>query len=294
MKDIYRKALNKTTPSQKAVSKAKALYDSPAVTYEKAGNITELKPKKKSHAYKGVIAASLAVALTLGAIFGCGMLSAGNTDGTAPQNGFIITANAAEITHEQSASIALDDGAMNYGYGGDFGEPVFDYNTIFPIKCEGTSIDTVTYSISNSAFQIAYLDNSPVLSGTELENTLNVGSHSPKARNGETVYIKQYSSFTLAYGNQESDNFAIDIVGLTNLSSDEHDIIFTDVQNVEEEVKFFNNLLKDSVIDVAVKFNDGTIQHEKILIGCEARPYTDGPKSGVEPVITFSLAPSET
>lgn len=294
MKEIYRKALNKTTPSQKAVSKAKALYDSPAVTYEKAGNITELKPKKKSHAYKGVIAASLAVALTLGAIFGSGMLTTGNTDGTQPRYGFIITANAAEITHEQPASITLDDGAMNYGYGGDFGEPVFDYNTVFPIKCEGTNIDTITYSISNSAFQIAYLDNSPVLSGTELENTLNVGSHSPKAHNGETTYIKQYSSFTLSYDNQESDNFAIDIVGLTNLSSEDHDIMFADDPNVEEEVKFFNNLLKSTVIDVAVKFNDGTIQNEKILIGCEAKPYTNSPKSGVEPVITFSLAPAES
>lgn len=293
MKDIYRRALNKTTSSQQAKDKAKALYASAAVTAESTDNIIQLKPKRKPHAYRGVIAASLAVVLSLSAIFGGGMLGAGNTDGTAPQNGFIITANAAEITHEQPASITLDDGAMNYGYGSDFGEPVFDYNTIFPIKCEGTNIDTVTYSISDSAFQIAYLDNNPILSGTELENTLNVGSHSPKAHNGETVYIKQYSSFTLGYDNQESDNFAIDIVGLTNLSSEEHDIMFADDPNVEEEVKFFNNLLKDSVIDVAVKFNDGTIQHEKILIGCEARPYTDGPKSGVEPVITFSLAPSE-
>lgn len=293
MKDIYRKALNKTTPSQKAVSKAKALYDSSAITAESTDNITRLKPKKKSHAYKGIIAAGLAVALTLGAVFGSSILTTGNTDGTQPQYGFIITANAAEITHEQSASITLDDGAMNYGYGGDFGEPVFDYNTVFPIKCKGTNIDTVTYSISNSAFQISYLDNNPVLSGTELENTLNVGSHSPKAHNGKTTYIKQYSSFTLSYDNQESDNFIIDIVGLTHLSEEEYDILFSDVQ-IEEEAKFFNNLLKDSVIDVAVKFNDGTIQHEKILIGCEARPYTDGPKSGVEPVITFSLAPSET
>ena len=293
MKDIYRKALNKTTPSQKAVSKVKALYDSPAVTYEKAGNITELKPKKKSHAYKGIIAAGLAVALTLGAVFGSSILTTGNTDGTQPQYGFIITANAAEITHEQSASIALDDGAMNYGYGGDFGEPVFDYNTVFPIKCKGTNIDTVTYSISNSAFQISYLDNNPVLSGTELENTLNVGSHSPKAHNGKTTYIKQYSSFTLSYDNQESDNFIIDIVGLTHLSEEEYDILFSDVQ-IEEEAKFFNNLLKSTVIEVTVKFSDGTTQNEKILIGCEARPYTDGPKSGVEPVITFSLAPSET
>ena len=293
MKDIYKKALNKTTPSQKAVSKAKALYDSSAITAESTDNITRLKPKKKSHAYKGIIAAGLAVALTLGAVFGSSILTTGNTDGTQPQYGFIITANAAEITHEQSASITLDDGAMNYGYGGDFGEPVFDYNTVFPIKCKGTNIDTVTYSISNSAFQISYLDNNPVLSGTELENTLNVGSHSPKAHNGKTTYIKQYSSFTLSYDNQESDNFIIDIVGLTHLSEEEYDILFSDVQ-IEEEAKFFNNLLKDSVIDVAVKFNDGTIQHEKILIGCEARPYTDGPKSGVEPVITFSLAPSET
>ncbi|MGN0455785.1 MAG: hypothetical protein ACI4F2_02910 [Acutalibacteraceae bacterium] len=294
MKEIYRRALNKTTPSQKAVSKAKALYDSSAVTAESTDNITQLKPMRKPRAYKGVIAASLAVVLSLGAIFGGGLLAAGNTGGTQPQYGFIITANAAEITHEQPASITLDDGAMNYGYGGDFGEPVFDYNTVFPIKCEGTNIDTITYSISNSAFQIAYLDNSPVLSGTELENTLNVGSHSPKAHNGETTYIKQYSSFTLSYDNQESDNFAIDIVGLRNLSSEEHDIMFADDPNVEEEVKFFNNLLKDSVIDVAVKFNDGTIQNEKILIGCETKPYTDGPKSGIEPVITFSLAPDES
>lgn len=293
MKDIYRKALNKTTPSQKAVSKAKALYDSSAITAESTDNITRLKPKKKSHAYKGIIAAGLAVALTLGAVFGSSILTTGNTDGTQPQYGFIITANAAEITHEQSASIALDDGAMNYGYGGDFGEPVFDYNTVFPIKCKGTNIDTVTYSISNSAFQISYLDNNPVLSGTELENTLNVGSHSPKAHNGKTTYIKQYSSFTLSYDNQESDNFIIDIVGLTHLSEEEYDILFSDVQ-IEEEAKFFNNLLKSTVIEVTVKFSDGTTQNEKILIGCEARPYTDGPKSGVEPVITFSLAPSET
>ena len=94
-----------------------------------------------------------------------------------------------------------------------------------------------------------------MLSGTELENTLNVGAHSPKAHNGKTTYIKQYSSFTLSYDNQESDNFIIDIVGLTHLSEEEYDILFSDVQNIEEEAKFFNNLLKDSVIDVAVKFN---------------------------------------
>lgn len=293
MKEIYKRAMNKTTPSQSAKDKVKALYDSSAITAESTDNITRLKPKKKSHAYKGIIAAGLAVALTLGAVFGSSILTTGNTDGTQPQYGFIITANAAEITHEQSASIALDDGAMNYGYGGDFGEPVFDYNTVFPIKCKGTNIDTVTYSISNSAFQISYLDNNPVLSGTELENTLNVGSHSPKAHNGKTTYIKQYSSFTLSYDNQESDNFIIDIVGLTHLSEEEYDILFSDVQ-IEEEAKFFNNLLKSTVIEVTVKFSDGTTQNEKILIGCEARPYTDGPKSGIEAVITFSLAPSET
>ena len=293
MKEIYKRAMDKTTPSQNAKDKAKALYASAALTAESTDNITQLKPMRKSRAYKGVIAASLAVVLSLGAIFGGGLLAAGNTGGTQPQYGFIITANAAEITHEQPASISLDDGAMNYGYGGDFGEPVFDYNTVFPIKCKGTNIDTVTYSISNSAFQISYLDNNPVLSGTELENTLNVGSHSPKAHNGKTTYIKQYSSFTLSYDNQESDNFIIDIVGLTHLSEEEYDILFSDVQNIEEEAKFFNNLLKSTVIEVTVKFSDGNTQNEKILIGCEARPYTDGPKSGVEPVITFSLAPSE-
>lgn len=296
MKETYKRALNKTQASQKAKDRAYNLFEEMPDS-SKETNITPIKQaKKKRRKSHGVLAASLAFVLSLGAILGTGIISSNNSTSVTPTDGipnsFILTANAAEITSDNSVSVALDDGAMNFSGGGDEGATHIAYNTIFPLKCEGANIDTVTYSISNSAFQIAYLDNSPVVEGTELESTLNVGSHSPKGHDGQVTYIKQYSSFTLDYDNQESDNFSIDIIGTADLSENDFNVIFGDSYDVEAEVEVTDKLLENTVIDITVKFTDGTTQNEKVSIKCEAQPYVDGPKSGVAACITFSFANS--
>ncbi|MCQ4021497.1 MULTISPECIES: hypothetical protein [unclassified Ruminococcus] len=99
------------------------------------------------------------------------------------------------------------------------------------------------------------------------------------------------------YENQEADDFCIDIVGVTDLSKEEYNQLFGDIEDISEdvetEVKIFNKLLKNTLIDVTVKFTDGTTQTQTVVIGCEAKPYSDAPKSGIAQCIMFSLAQDE-
>lgn len=300
MKNTYKNAVDKIQAPQKSKTKAYNLYDKVNCADNKV-NITPIAQVKHTKKKRySILAASLAFVLSLGAIVGSGFISSNNitptssADGSkapasSPQNSFILTANAAEITHENSASIALNDGGMSYGGGGDEDPTHLYYNTILPIKCEGENIESITYSTDNIAFQLSYLDNNPIIDGAELENYMNAGSHSPMTHEGQTVYTKQYSSITLAYDNQESDNFCIDIVGLADISEDEFNSIFGDLVEPEAVCEVFNKILENTVIDTTITFTDGTTQNEKIGIHFEVKPYQEGPKSGDEPCLVLSL-----
>lgn len=50
-----------------------------------------------------------------------------------------------------------------------------------------------------------------------------------------------------------------------------------------------NRMLKDFSIDAKVKFTDGTVQTQTVVLECEAIHYAEGPRSGIVPFITFSI-----
>ena len=110
---------------------------------EKKEKIIPMKNRKSNHIKRNVIAASLALALLFGAVFGISALS-------PKESPFIITVNAAEIFDSGYTPV----GTLN-GVGGDFHEEndevTMTYSFAFNIRVEGEKVDDVLYTVKNGS-----------------------------------------------------------------------------------------------------------------------------------------------
>lgn len=307
--------MNKTQPSQKSKEKAYKLFEQATQNVTASGKVTPIsaaKPKRKK--LNRTIAASLAFVAALGAVFGGSLITTGggspltepsgaasSANGTAQtetahQNGFILTANAAEVTRgENSVTVSLDNGFLSCS--GDEKTKLTAYNVLFPLQCEGENIDTITYSISNAQFFVHTLNNSDmIVSAVKADKEINAGFHSPKNSDplGDDYMTEdQYSSFTVKYSNQVSNDVSIDIIGERTLSEEDYTAIFQsggyDVDAIAEVNK---KLLGDACIDITVQYTDGTTETQRITISSEVTYFDDEYKPEYVPAITFALADS--
>ena len=213
-----------------AVSKIKA----PEGAVEKMLKTAESFEKKEKVIHmkkwiKGAVAASLAVAVTAGAIIGFNLFG-------GKANSFVMTVNAAEITKDNPVSVGLGEGGMSIAPKDDGMEYYID----LPLYVKGEHIKSVTYSVDKDAIAVhCRKDNNPVIDGdvvSESIDTLFDQTHiaddmkvleTAMENEGQSVvetnsleekllnsYVgKKYSSITLAYDNQNPDGCAIGIVG---------------------------------------------------------------------------------
>ena len=260
-----------------AVSKIKA----PEGAVEKTLKTAESFEKKEKVIHmkkwiKGAVAASLAVAVTAGAVIGFNLFG-------GKANSFVMTVNAAEITKDNPVSVGLGEGGMSIAQKDDGMEYYID----LPLYVKGEHIKSVTYSVDKDAIAVhCRKDNNPVIDGdvvSESIDTLFDQTHiaddmkaleATMKNEGQSVvetnsleekllnsYVgKKYSSITLAYDNQNPDGCAIGIVGKSTVEP------VSDDESLEAKSKQLDSMIGNTLY-CTVTFDDGTAQKQSIHIG---------------------------
>ena len=251
-----------------AVSKIKA----PEGAVEKMLKTAESFEKKEKVIHmkkwiKGAVAASLAVAVTAGAVIGFNLFG-------GKANSFVMTVNAAEITKDNPVSVGAtkDDG--------------MEYYIDLPLSVKGENIKSVTYSVDKDAIAVhCRKDNNPVIDGdvvsesidtlfdvkyieddqkaleTATENDRQSGFEKHSAEEILNCYEgKKYSSITLAYNNQNPDGCAIGIVGKNTNEP------VPDDESLGAKAKQLDSMIRNTLY-CTVTFDDGTVQKQSIHIG---------------------------
>ncbi|MCH5299582.1 MAG: hypothetical protein J1E96_07460 [Ruminococcus sp.] len=277
MNEKYYKAIDSLTPRDESVKKTIE-----AVTKaSQSGKVIEMKTRKinKKFAAISAVAASLAVIITCGAFFYPGAnLSENNLSPStaAKQNGFFMTAYAAEATDDEAKSnkITSDDFVkigkfvpticfiMQENSEIDQMSGLFN----FDLKCEGENIDKVTYKIENSTFCIKN-NYKPVISRDDKSRL-----DKEEIIVGEEGEYSYYNSYTVNYDNQpDLSKYAddikspIQILGSINYKLKEGGEART---NTEWKNKISKSVLKDTTITVTATFNDGSTESQKLQLNC--------------------------
>ncbi|MGN1127175.1 MAG: hypothetical protein ACI4RI_07015 [Ruminococcus sp.] len=259
---IYKNALDKTKPSEQCKNNAKELYDK--INCNREDNIVSIETKRKSRKRPlAVLAASLAMVLTLGGVMTFGM----SKSETGTNNSFVLSVNAAEVTRNNSAVMNISDGSGLAMGEGDDGNVTF--SAYLPIGCKGDNIDTITYEINRGAFDIATPEgDKTIVDGKKVPmmNTPRSGS--------ENDIFNDYSSFTVNYNNQPNDDVTVSIVGDSDKLPEKDreyiknhiDELFNLDENtsLDRQKEVTDRLLGDIVIKATVKFKDGTTQTQSI------------------------------
>ncbi|MBQ2537538.1 MAG: hypothetical protein II550_03570 [Ruminococcus sp.] len=263
----YTQAVSKIKAPEGAVEKMLKTAES----FEKKEKVIHMKKWIKS-----AVAASVAVAVTAGAIIGFNLLG-------SKANSFVMTVNAAEITKDNPISVGIGEGGMSIATKDDGMEYYID----LPISVKGEHIKSVTYSVDKDAIAVhCRKDNNPVIDGdvvSESIDTLFDQTHiaddmkvleTAMENEGQSVvetnsleekllnsYVgKKYSSITLAYDNQNPDGCAIGIVGKRTNEP------VPDDESLEAKAKQLDSIIGNTLY-CTVTFDDGTAQKQSIHIG---------------------------
>ena len=263
----YTQAVSKIKAPEGAVEKMLKTAES----FEKKEKVIHMKKWIKS-----AVAASVAVAVTAGAIIGFNLLG-------SKANSFVMTVNAAEITKDNPISVGIGEGGMSIATKDDGMEYYID----LPLSVKGENIKSVTYSVDKDAIAVhCRKDNNPVIDGdvvSESIDTLFDQTHiaddmkvleTAMENEGQSVvetnsleekllnsYVgKKYSSITLAYDNQNPDGCAIGIVGKSTVEP------VSDDESLEAKSKQLDSMIGNTLY-CTVTFDDGTAQKQSIHIG---------------------------
>ena len=263
----YTQAVSKIKAPEGAVEKMLKTAES----FEKKEKVIHMKKWIKS-----AVAASVAVAVTAGAIIGFNLLG-------SKANSFVMTVNAAEITKDNPISVGIGEGGMSIATKDDGMEYYID----LPLSVKGENIKSVTYSVDKDAIAVhCRKDNNPVIDGdvvSESIDTLFDQTHiaddmkvleTAMENEGQSVvetnsleekllnsYVgKKYSSITLAYDNQNPDGCAIGIVGKRTNEP------VPDDESLEAKANRLDTIIGNTLYCTVI-FDDGTEQKQSIQIG---------------------------
>ena len=134
--------------------------------------------------------------------------------------------------------------------------------------CEGDNIESITYSISEGAFQIVKRPNDTILTSyEEYDGSLSTGlvgdKDSDTLDNPVSVY-GLYKSFTVSYDNQSNDHTWINICNETDRS---WDFLYGKDMTLEDRVDAIEEMMQNVVITCTVHYTDGTSEDAFITIG---------------------------
>lgn len=258
MNNDYKSALEKITLSQSEKEKAKALFNK-----RKKENMRIKKFMKPIAA----IAACMAIVLTVGTV-------TNYFPNKSENNSFVLTVNAKELGTKNTSFV------LTNGWAGGMCETEkggITYNKHFPLKCKGTNISTITYTIKGGVFQITNpVGKSIVVDGKKADNYLSVPSISYSDGKDGDKYSQseatQYKSFTVDYDRQSADDSFIVIADNTdNWSKDKQKNIKAldfkwDKASIQEEKEVYDLLTDNLSLTCTVTYKDGSTESKDIVI----------------------------
>ena len=237
--------------------------------------------KRKGLRY-AVTAFALIAVLSVG-VFSSFML---NKSGTAEkQNGFFITAYAAEATADEAKRIndkeftAIGEFKNSGGYINQSGHTAKEIGQDFRVnlRCEGKNIDTVTYSFKNAKAFIADCLKDRLVSYT---------GKSKNYRNTNSWFDNNpthcYESFTTSYDNQLSWNDKWQIMTFIENNPERAEIFDNYLKYDKMELNiadsktrdlyksyiedFYKLILKNTSVCVTVKYKDGSSETKELIL----------------------------
>lgn len=227
-------------------------------SYEKKEKIIYMSTLKKS-----VIAASLAIALVLGAVFGIPALS-------PKSNPFTLTVNAAEVNENEFTAVGtLDTIAGDWDVDQETGEVIMTEFFEFNVKAEGENIDHVLYTVKNGNF------------GTNAENEYDYS---------ETLYQSDIiteemddKDFTCLFIRADSADSTLPSEARQAVRNwyDHMNTILnqTPLQEDYDETKFniadcakaiYDAMLDHLKIDITIALTDGSEIHKTLVFACDS------------------------
>ncbi|MDE6387779.1 MAG: hypothetical protein K2L82_08260 [Lachnospiraceae bacterium] len=182
--------------------------------------------------------------------------------------------------------------AQNYVLGGDEETGMVNYCINMPFSCEGESIEKVTYSINNGAFQIVQEGEESIIVDGEIyveDDTVNGmncgmigGSYSEETGLSDQVVVaKFYKSFTLDYQKQSDEHTWINIANNVPNSEEIIDLIWG-----QDDLQAFNSglqkMLDNTVITCTVQYSDNTSQSVDIKVSSQIMTYSEAGEAAVK------------
>lgn len=203
-KNLYTKTINDIKISENAVNSAiENIYSK-----QSNDNIIDIKKSKNKKVNKVIAASLVAAMLVSGGAFALFSQPAQN------QNGFVITAAAAELTKDKPVQVAAIDRTDRYFYGYESYEETFN----LLLSCKGDNISTITYNAKgNSYFTFNTDDNEKVYCGKVLSDFENKNADETMKiyMNSGADYF--YSGFTVDYDKQD-ESVKVDSDGVAPVS----------------------------------------------------------------------------
>lgn len=185
----------------------------------------------------------------------------------------------------QQIPLVTGNTAQNYVLSGDEETGCVDYCINMPLSCEGESIEKITYSINNGAFQIVQEEGESIIVDGEVYveddriNGMNCGVIGGRYSEEtdlpvKPVEMKFYKSFTLDYQKQSDDGTWINIVNNVPNSEEVIDLIWGQ-DSLQADNSGLQKMLDNTVITCTVQYSDNTSQSVDIKVSSRIMTYSE-------------------
>ena len=261
----YTQTLNNIKAPEGAVEKALEMAANHSAEEVRSVNVRSAgRTVSRRKITRWVVAAVLALAVALGALFAPSLLS-----GKAGR-AFTVAVQAAELTKDSPIFVDAGEAAMNL-VGKDGGT---EYYIALPFAVKGENVVSVTYRTDKDRIAVICPQGSdPVTAGEMVAEGLDTLfdmrylNQAEKAGSTGNALSRKYSSVTLAAGDQD---FVMGLVGTSekNVSEfyEKNDKMAASNNVLNERAARWNELLS-GVIHCTVTFSDGHTQQFDIQLG---------------------------
>ena len=250
-KSLYEQTMDSVKAPERVVEHMlSAVRDS-----EKKEKIIPMKNRKSNHIKRNVIAASLALALLLGAVFGIGALS-------PKESPFVITANAAELNDSGYTVIGTLDTV-----GGEFtetenGDICLTEYFGFDLGIDGERIKSFDYTVINGRDVYGYKDTADeddIPDGTAVESVFLWMAIS--ADSGDLSLSEEVRNAILDWNDHANFKLGQPI-------REGYDDSRFNIADCKQTV--YGAMLDDLTVEVKVTFDDDTVETRTMCFSCDS------------------------
>ena len=272
---------------------------------EKGDKVIVMKKSRTTY-WKTAAVAALAVVVGVAAIIAPGYQHKRSGDVENSPNTFVVTANAEELTSYSEVVIgALDSAGGGFGTL-DNGNFEIVKHLQFPVICDGTGIESVTYSLPEHSedVQLTFVMQKSFGESVEHNGDLNTGY--------KTIYMPNTyaaSQYTVSYdrlpkaeefGKRENGYHSDPVILDLCIESDPKDFGYETAEEMLDSIESDNDMSiwanifisaaekhsDEMKLDVTANFEDGTSKTETVRLSCaDALPEDDFTKVMVTGII---------